>query len=527
VNTQFYVTRATAVLALASLAFTVATTSVAFGAANLPNSNVSQTGVLTGAGGGGGGQNPGPDDPSSKPRTPGQPGLVSRTDSSIKIKWTDNSSYEQGYNLYRGPDYSGPWTRIAVFGAVPGNTEVMQYTDAGLPRDTRYYYRVGAYNFFGESFSTPQTFATIDGRIDVTRLQIRLRTANVSDAGTDDDVHVAVNDVNVNFGTYLDYGRNDFERGDDFTYELVPDGVSDLSDINQIMIFKTGDDGWCIESLDLLVNGGVVFTQDFGSTSSTCRWLDNENGHENHFVVGRDTLRAHPRWQNLVLPLKTSIPKLELGDLVEGIVGNIIHDDIYLDLPVYIGDADPYWGELHGDRAVVVTGKDSSTVHLSFNLGIGLTVLDDPNVDLSFDVRLTGVCRTPTSPPFIHPIIENIDAKPHFGTLSQIFTLFLINFAKDTIATTIEDNLKAVLPKLERDFPIDIKQIDCVTPSVDADGNVDFIVTQVPKTGGKNITGTFTGGTTTTGTVTGGTSTTGTRSFGGTIGTTTTKTLAK
>jgi hypothetical protein len=366
----------------------------------------------------------------------------------------------------------------------------MEYTDAGLPRDTRYYYRVGAYNFFGESFSIPQTFATIDGRLDVTRLQIRLRTANVADAGTDDDVHVAVNDVNENFGTYLDYGRDDFQRGDDFTFELVPDAVSDLSDINQIMIFKTGTDGWCIESLDLLVNGGVVFTQDFGATSSTCRWLDNAGGHENYFVVGRDTLRAHPRWQNLVIPFKTSIPKQELGDLVEGIVGNIIHDDISLDLPVYIGDADPYWGELHNDRAVVVSGKDASTAHINFNLGIGL-ITDDPSVDLSFDVRFTGVCRTATTPPSIRIALENIDAKPHFGVISQALTLGLINFAKDTIATTIEDTLTAVLPKLERDFPIDISQISCVTPSVDSAGNVDFIVTQVKKTGGTRTTGTI------------------------------------
>jgi hypothetical protein len=98
----------------------------------------------------------------------------------------------------------------------------MQYTDAGLPRDTGYYYRVGAYNYYGESFSVPQAFGTIDGRVQVSRLQVRLRTADVSDADTDDSVHVSVNDYNMNHGTWLDYGRNDFERGDEFTYELLP-----------------------------------------------------------------------------------------------------------------------------------------------------------------------------------------------------------------------------------------------------------------------------------------------------------------
>src|SRR5690349_18246785 len=176
---ELCLTKTTAIKVIASLAITLATASVGFCRNVLIDANhsVGQTGILIGGGGGAGLPDLGPDDPTSKPRTPGQPSLVKGTSSSLTIQWTDNSSYEQGYNLYRGPDYSGPWTKIAVFGATPGNSTVMQYTDAGLPRDTRYYYRVGAYNYYGETFSIPQTFATIDGR-SVSRLQLRLRTAN-------------------------------------------------------------------------------------------------------------------------------------------------------------------------------------------------------------------------------------------------------------------------------------------------------------------------------------------------------------
>ncbi|MBM4254740.1 MAG: fibronectin type III domain-containing protein [Deltaproteobacteria bacterium] len=482
-------------LVLAYLTFITSFTSVAFAAVNLPNTTtVSQTGVLIGGGGAGGGQDPGPDDPASKPRTPGQPVLVDRTASSIKLKWTDNSSYEQGYNLYRGAGYSGPWTRIAVFGAVPGNTSVMEYTDVGLPRDTRYYYRVGAYNFFGESFSTPQTFATTDGRIKVNRLQVRLRIANVSDADTDDDVHVSVNDFNMNHGTWLDYGRDDFQRGDDFTFELLPEGVSDLSDINDIFIFKTGSDGMCLAGLSLLVNGGEIYTQDFGATSSTCHWIDGGNGVGNYFVVGRSTLRAHPLWQNFVAPVKISVQKRELGDLVEGIVGNIIHDDISLDLPVYIGSANPYWGQLHDDRAVEVFRRDTSSVRVRFNLGIGL-IVDDPSVTIGFAARFTGVCRTATTPPSIRITLEEFGATPRFGVISQALTIGLINLAENTVAAKIDQSLKGMLPQFERDFPIDIKDIACVTPSVDADGNVNFTVTQVPRTSGTTTSGTKVTGT--------------------------------
>ena len=164
-NTQLYVTKASAMVVSASLALTMATASVASAAGRLLDSgNVAQTGVLIGGGGGPIGPSTEPDDPYSKPRTPGQPYLVENTANSIKLRWTDNSSYELGYNLYRGPSYSGPWTQIAAFGAAPGNTAVMEHLDTGLPRDTGYYYRVGAYNYYGESFSLPQVFGTIDGR---------------------------------------------------------------------------------------------------------------------------------------------------------------------------------------------------------------------------------------------------------------------------------------------------------------------------------------------------------------------------
>src|SRR5262249_3724559 len=144
----------------------------------------------------------------------------------------------------------------------------------------------------------------------VSRLRLRLRTANVEDANTDDGVNVSLRD-NDGGGTWLDYGRNDFERGDEFTYELMLNGISDLSDINDIFLLKPGTDGWCIESIaliadDAIVNGvnkGVeIFNQQFGSTPSTCQWLDDENGHQTYFVIGRDTLRAHPLWQTYQEP---------------------------------------------------------------------------------------------------------------------------------------------------------------------------------------------------------------------------------
>lgn len=159
-------------VATAAVVWTLTTASVAHGLIIKPGTTLPDGTVATG-GSGGGGSTTTPDEPGRAPRAPGQPGLVirpgvvNRTATSLALQWKDHSS-------------------------------------TGLSPDTRHYYRVGAYNLFGETFSQPQTFGTLDGRLQVTRLQFRVRTATVTDAGTDDDVHVGVNDYNIDYGTYLD-----------------------------------------------------------------------------------------------------------------------------------------------------------------------------------------------------------------------------------------------------------------------------------------------------------------------------------
>lgn len=65
----------------------------------------------------------------------------------VSLSWTDNSNNETGFKLYRGTSSSN-LTLIATLGA---NTT--SYTDTGLVKRTRYYYKVCAYNDDGESCS--------------------------------------------------------------------------------------------------------------------------------------------------------------------------------------------------------------------------------------------------------------------------------------------------------------------------------------------------------------------------------------
>ena len=463
-NAKLYVAKVATTLAVASLAITLATTA-AFGRARIPGTTLPTGEIYTGGGGGGGGPDLGPDDPFSKPRIPGQPNLVERTDTSITMHWTDNSSYEQGYNLYRGPSYSGPWTQIAVFGATPGNTATMQYTDAGLPRDTGYYYRVGAYNFYGESFSVPQSMATIDGR-DIWRVQLRLRTANVPDANTDDDVYVYLKEPHA---TYLNYSHNDFERGNEFTYDLLTDGLSDLSDINEIYIIKPGSDGWCIEALALLINGREIYNEQFGSTASTCHWLDQGGDSLYHYFITRTTLRAHPLWQGFEQPPPPlGLPRAELESRIEGIVGDALHG------------TDAYWGDLDGDRYVEVTGKDGERAHVTVDLSADVPGFD-AEVDLSFDLKFTGACSDGQTPLELHITTENVSAGADLDWYTELLTLGLANLAEGGIADRVVD----AFPDLDKTITINTNETVCVTPVVIQSGDVVFTVTRTQKPSGK------------------------------------------
>jgi hypothetical protein len=66
----------------------------------------------------------------------------------VSIRWTDNAGDEDGYKVYRGLS-SDNYTFVKT---LPANTT--RYTDPGLARGTTYYYKVCAYNAYGEGCSS-------------------------------------------------------------------------------------------------------------------------------------------------------------------------------------------------------------------------------------------------------------------------------------------------------------------------------------------------------------------------------------
>jgi subtilisin family serine protease len=83
--------------------------------------------------------------PAQAPAAPSELTALAVSSSQIHLSWTDNSNNETGFKIERSTD-NRSYTQIATVGA-----GVTTFSDTGLSRNRRYYYRVRAYNEFGNS----------------------------------------------------------------------------------------------------------------------------------------------------------------------------------------------------------------------------------------------------------------------------------------------------------------------------------------------------------------------------------------
>ena len=291
----------------------------------------------------------------------------------------------------------------------------------------------------------------------VYRVQIRIETGDVDDAGTDDDVLVSLNQKNF---TWLDYGRNDFQRGDTYTYDLLLDDVARISSIKWITFNKTGSDDWCIKSFELLINHQAlvlppvrIYREEF----PTCRWLDDKNGDRRSLTIPFAKLRAQSAWRQARIPGTIgAIDRTELISRIEGAVGHALH---------YESRAS--WGESYGKSVEIgyianpphpsgpaASDHRAQRIHVDLDLaGTGLGT--DVEIDVDFDI-LVNCAMTPAKTAIITLKTDNIRAN--------------VNWFVDWFGGGIENQIERAFPTLSESFGSELR--DCGSVRVLDDGTI-------------------------------------------------------
>lgn len=106
----------------------------------------------------------------------------------------------------------------------------------------------------------------------VSSLTIKITTADVSWAGTDDDVTLTLAGRNWNLDNE---GHDDFERGDTNTFVLDPRTSFYAADIHSVRIHKSPDGiagGWKLKGVEVIVNGGSIY-----NNQSINKWLEDDD----------------------------------------------------------------------------------------------------------------------------------------------------------------------------------------------------------------------------------------------------------
>ncbi|HEY0714447.1 MAG TPA: hypothetical protein VGF45_17315 [Polyangia bacterium] len=375
---------------------------------------------------------------------PAKPGLggVTRTATSIALTVHDLATDEEGLELQRKGPGASVFAVVASWGAQAGTGGTQTATDAGLPADSPHRYRVRTWNQFGSRYSDELLVYTKGAGHAVWRAELVLETGTASNADTEDEVRVGLNPYSgsptVPRGnlTFLDYARDDFERGHTDSYDLNLNGVSELADINTVYVAKGGDDAWCLRSLALKVNNQQVFSRSFASEPNGCRWIDDDDGHTLSVIVPFADLRASAEWQGynhtaaLFALAFFGIPNAELVSRFEAIVGDAIHDN------------ELYWGQLYGAAVEVTRGCPANVVecnklHVDLDLAASVTG-PNPEVDIDFDVNVACTGGN------LEIATENFHVEADSALIWELVSLGLIEFLDNAVEDEVRSSFEAI-----------------------------------------------------------------------------------
>ncbi len=378
---------------------------------------------------------------SSPPLAPTTLQILKRDANRVDFRFRDRATNETGYTVQRRLITSNTWQTVASYPARNTGTYTT-YFDSNVTGDAGYCYRAVATNADGSAYSSSRCAYTKAATPEpVWRAELRIETANVSHAGTDNSIRVRLNDSSSSTLPYgnevwLNYSHNDFEQGTDFSYDLSLDSISSLEDITKLQLYKEGTDAICIREIELIVNEESVYFQGFGNTTNTCKWLDNDPGYSPYLTVSHAQLRGSAMWQSFAPGMPLVFENDELISRVESMIGNAAHGTAL------------QWGELNGSDYVETTWIDPTTLHFDIDMEADLTWPLSPEVDIDFDLTVDAACYGSTVDVTIQT--ENFTVDADNSLIEDLVGAFVCTFAWDwnCIEEGIEDEVRAAFDEV-------------------------------------------------------------------------------
>lgn len=291
------------------------------------------------------------------------------------------------------------------------------------------------------------------------RTRLDVKTCDVADAGTDDNVYIRLTSSDQRF--YVDKPGDDRRRNLWDSYDVILPSVLEVNDITRLGIHKSGTDGWCIKEVRLFFNESS--TPVFSHVFPNGQWIDGNDGHSPSYTFSSSTLRASSKWNissgmisMCAVPARFS--HASLVDRIESMIGDVI------------GNANSnshvrklYWGGKYGSDYVELWRKDADTLEADLDLKYSLDNWTNPDVDVNalFDVSCAGG----------NPALRGHGLKV---TADGNDILDWLTFGiQSAVVNHFNDSFEKMTEGLERSITVDAMGT-CRGASVDADADINL-----------------------------------------------------
>lgn len=333
----------------------------------------------------------------------------------IQVKWKDNSWNEDGFRVYRQIAGTTTWTRIKSLSAIDGSYNFREFTDADLAYDTRYCYKIEAYNSAGKRESPQRcTKTSIQGiNPPVVRAQLRIDvgehgggfegTNNVLGAGLPGFTWIYPAPADGVSITDIFQGAV-FKKGSSRLYDLNFYKVKYIGDLQDFNLSISGQDDICIKKLALYINGVELFNHPMRDADADCKHFRGTNGiFTTIYTVPMRDMRSSSGWAHLRsnlyvnptehntgvtdydnrFPWRSWVFRDELESRLEGYVGHFLKDN------------ELYWDSDNGRRNIEIDVQDVQNaifgVDFDFKVDTG-DYLPHPWVDIDFKLDYDLAC---------------------------------------------------------------------------------------------------------------------------------------